>query len=70
MLRRASSDLVQFYFRIDTLTARCKSEPHANGKCYTTLNICYIIHTFSSVMRFLCLSDLKKEGVKPVIFLN
>ena len=35
-----------------------------------TFEINYIIHTFSSVLRFFCLSDLKKEGVNPVIFLN
>jgi len=29
-----------------------------------------IIHIFSSMFRFLFLSDLKKEGVSPVIFLN
>ena len=40
------------------------------AKHYTIPEISLVIHIFSSVLRFLCLSDLKKEGVKPVIFLN
>jgi hypothetical protein len=37
---------------------------------YTILKKDYIIHTSSSEVRFLVLRCLKKEGVKPVIFLN
>ena len=37
---------------------------------YTIIIITYIIHTFSSVPRLLCLSFLKCEGVSPVNFLN
>jgi hypothetical protein len=48
----------------------CKDEVTAGKKGYTIMNNSYMIHTFSSAPRLLCLRDLKKEGVNPVIFLN
>ena len=41
-----------------------------DGKYYIILEICYIIHTFSSPRSRLCLRRLKEVGVKPVIRLN
>ncbi len=52
------------------LELSCKGGQLCNLKCYIIKDISYIIHTFSSVLRLLCLSDLKNEGVSPVIFLN
>lgn len=52
----------------DRLTCKGAKATHIN--CYTTMGISCMIHTLSNVLRFLFLSDLKKDGVSPVIFLN
>jgi hypothetical protein len=47
-----------------------EGEKFAEINHYTIKSVCCIIHRFSSVLRFLRLIDLKKVGVRPVIFLN
>lgn len=61
---------VIFFAMINLISEYGKGAFPVVEKHYTIKEKSYIIHTFSSVLRFLCLSDLKKEGVRPVIFLN